>query len=132
MGQVPGGFLQRDRGDPDALLRGDRAHCCAGAPGQPRMVEDGPEPRLRVQHVLHVSFRNQASGATIGASMSPRTSAVPDREPTKPPARSVLVVMGTIFATSRLRLRMTTVSPLAARRMSSLARSRNSPILTRF
>src|SRR5438876_973515 len=65
---------------------------------------------------------NQASRDAIGDSMSSRTSAVPAREPTRPPARSVFVVMGTIFATSRLRLRMTTVSPPAARRMSSLAR----------
>jgi len=39
---------------------------------------------------------------------------------------------GTTFAISRSRLRMTTVSPAAARRMSSLARSRNSPTFTRF
>src|SRR5580704_9051404 len=95
------------------------------------MVEHGPKPRVRVEHVLHLPSRNQASGDAIGDSMSPWTSAVPAREPSRPPARSVLVVMGTIFATSRLRLRITTVSPPAARRMSSLARSRNSPILTR-
>ncbi len=82
--------------------------------------------------VLHVMSRNQAWGAAIGASISPWTSAVPPRQPIRPPPRELFAVMGTIFATSRSRLRMTTVSPPAARRMSSLARSRNSPILTRF
>jgi len=132
MGEVPGGLFQRDCGYPDALRRGDRTQGRAGATAQPGMVEHGPEPRLRVQHVLHAGLLNQASEGAIGSSMLPRISAVPARQPTRPPARSLLAVMGTIFATSRSRLRMTTVSPPAARRISSLARSRNSPILIRF
>lgn len=96
------------------------------------MVEHGPDPRLCVQEIFHEGFLNHASTGAIGVSISPRTSAVPARLPTRPPARPVWAVIGTIFATSRSRLRITTVSPPAARRMSSLARSRNSPILTRF
>ena len=132
VGQVPRRFFQRDGGDPNVLLRGDRAQRRAGATAEAGMVEHGPDPRLRVREVLHEGLRNHASAGAIGVSISPRTSAVPARLPTRPPARPVLAVMGTIFATSRSRLRMITVSPPAARRMSSLARSRNSPILTRF
>jgi hypothetical protein len=43
----------------------------------------------------------------------------------------VVAPIGTSLATSRLRFKMMIVSPLAARRISSLARSRNSPTLTR-
>src|SRR5258708_22745127 len=101
MGEMPGGLLQRDSGYPDALLSGNRGQRRPGAPAQTWMVEHGPQPRLRVEHVFHVESRNQASGDAIGDSMSPRTSAVPAREPTSPPAPSVLGCMRSILATSQ-------------------------------
>ena len=40
------------------------------------MVEHRPEPRVRVEQVLHLGARNHALGDAIGASMSPGMSAV--------------------------------------------------------
>src|SRR6266850_624717 len=129
---MPCRLLERNRGQTDALLLRRGAQRFTGAPTETRMIENRPDPRMRVQEIFHREPRNQVVGDTIGVLMSPRTSAVPARQPIRPPARSALAVIGTTFAISRSRFRITIVSPPAARRMSSLALLRNSPILTRF
>ena len=111
--QEPGGFLERDRGQADLRAFRSRSHRPSSPWTEPRITQDAPQPCMRVQQVLHE--RNHSSAEMIGETMSPRTVAVPLRQPSSRADR-VERRRGASTATSRVRLTTTIVSPCSARR----------------